>query len=261
MKLHLGAIVAMLLAGAAVPARATDYLITYSGVVAQGNDSYGTILGAPGSLAGLSYTATYTLRIPTPTAIFTSDGVTTSEIKGGTSIAANVASPLSAILTINGVAVTFSGNALGQAGKVYASQLGMVDQIYDNVTSVDLVIDPVTFTAKSQFSGILKEWIVGHPGLSMFGDFDLTSPFTYAVQAQDNPTGSFQFFHALNGIDDAGANGTLVPQFVSVAALPDGAVPEPASWAMMISGFGLAGALVRRRSAGVGLAQRSRALV
>jgi len=30
---------------------------------------------------------------------------------------------------------------------------------------------------------------------------------------------------------------------------PSGGVPEPASWALMIAGFGLAGAALRRRSA------------
>jgi hypothetical protein len=33
------------------------------------------------------------------------------------------------------------------------------------------------------------------------------------------------------------------------------AVPEPATWAMMIAGFGLMGGAMRRRSAGLALAQ------
>ena len=33
--------------------------------------------------------------------------------------------------------------------------------------------------------------------------------------------------------------------------LPAGAVPEPATWAMMIAGFGMAGAMMRRRKPGV----------
>lgn len=37
-------------------------------------------------------------------------------------------------------------------------------------------------------------------------------------------------------------------QFRGDAALPAGAVPEPATWAMMISGFGLVGGAMRRRS-------------
>ena len=33
----------------------------------------------------------------------------------------------------------------------------------------------------------------------------------------------------------------------SLRAVPPGGVPEPASWALMIAGFGLAGAALRRR--------------
>lgn len=45
-----------------------------------------------------------------------------------------------------------------------------------------------------------------------------------------------------------GANGQLVgPVSVSVASPSTSAVPEPATWAMMLAGFGLAGAAMRRR--------------
>lgn len=40
---------------------------------------------------------------------------------------------------------------------------------------------------------------------------------------------------------------TVRPTGVQVLASVNGAVPEPASWAMMIAGFGLAGAALRRR--------------
>ncbi len=39
--------------------------------------------------------------------------------------------------------------------------------------------------------------------------------------------------------------GTGVP--LSPGSFPTGAVPEPATWAMMLAGFGLVGATVRRR--------------
>jgi hypothetical protein len=34
-----------------------------------------------------------------------------------------------------------------------------------------------------------------------------------------------------------------------VYSAPDGAVPEPATWALMIIGFGAAGSTIRRRKA------------
>ena len=42
----------------------------------------------------------------------------------------------------------------------------------------------------------------------------------------------------------------FVDNFTLGAATPVSAVPEPATWAMMIAGFGLAGSALRRRRAG-----------
>ena len=41
---------------------------------------------------------------------------------------------------------------------------------------------------------------------------------------------------------------TMPPAVVIEAPASVGAVPEPASWAMMVAGFGLVGGAVRRRS-------------
>ena len=46
----------------------------------------------------------------------------------------------------------------------------------------------------------------------------------------------------------AGAlHGGMYLDKISVAAVETGAIPEPATWALMIGGFGLAGAALRRR--------------
>ena len=43
------------------------------------------------------------------------------------------------------------------------------------------------------------------------------------------------------------SNGFIIARDFSVLAEPNGAVPEPASWALMIAGFGLVGSAMRRR--------------
>jgi hypothetical protein len=50
------------------------------------------------------------------------------------------------------------------------------------------------------------------------------------------------------GTSSADARGPLIDNF-SLGVTPAGAAPEPAGWALMIGGFGGAGAMLRRRSA------------
>ena len=51
------------------------------------------------------------------------------------------------------------------------------------------------------------------------------------------------------GVNVDGSTGYGYAFDVTSFTLADSAVPEPATWAMMIGGFGLAGATLRRRKA------------
>jgi len=89
------------------------------------------------------------------------------------------------------------------------------------------------------------------PGLDQIfwiGD-GLTGIGTGAVQQFTAPTGATALY--LGAVDGSGwfnNSGTLLVTVNGLASGPAG-VPEPASWAMMLTGFGLAGAALRRRHA------------
>jgi hypothetical protein len=92
-------------------------------------------------------------------------------------------------------------------------------------------------------------------GVSVF----VTGPFNPAGPESDNPDTAFAGTtyshgsivlsagsHSITGVatsSPTGSGGAFI-QLVN-----GGAVPEPATWAMMIAGFGLVGAMARRRSA------------
>lgn len=64
--------------------------------------------------------------------------------------------------------------------------------------------------------------------------------------------GSFKFasgdvFNLPDGVTVNAGDYLVNNRFIDPLAPPSGAVPEPAAWALMITGFGLAGATLRRR--------------
>ena len=75
---------------------------------------------------------------------------------------------------------------------------------------------------------------------TVFGSVTVFGP-TSAVVVNFNAAG-------IAAINAAGATGS---SFTFGGSISTGAVPEPASWAMMIAGFGLVGATMRRRTGAV----------
>ena len=80
------------------------------------------------------------------------------------------------------------------------------------------------------------------------GEYPDATQFTFSALSTFNQT-AFDGFYALavknNGLP--GEVGSLTDNSGRVAVPIPGGVPEPASWALMIMGFGGVGALVRRR--------------
>jgi hypothetical protein len=177
------------------------------------------------------------------------NGETTSSI-----VVSGVSGPISGLsLTLNGLSHTYPDDLVFgllntdlNLGIVFLSGVG---------GSTD--ISNVNLTFADGFSS-LPEAFVGGPIVS--GTYQSSNFSGYSFVSHDN-TSTFSGFDGLaaNGtwtlfVDDifsadgGGISGGWSISFASASASP---TPEPASWAMMIGGFGMIGATMRRRKTSV----------
>ncbi len=111
-------------------------------------------------------------------------------------------------------------------------------------------IDSRRFTTGSAFSaghltGFIATTLFIPTGLTTLGvGADLNLDCRAGAVCDFGHTGQFSFGALANGLSFTSESGTFLSAAPSVG--PPG-VPEPASWALMISGFGLVGAAMRRR--------------
>lgn len=206
----------------AEPASSAIKVITYKGTVATG-----TLRGFFGinqqiSVAGYSYVATYVLdtargiRAP----FFGGD-----RVEGGADL--GVATPIiSATFTLSGAAFAngvFSSSASDYGAHFTRADLGVQTDAEDSNSFLQfnaLVPSPATIEGNMPLTN--DNDLVGFFGFFAPG----STPFTVNLM-----TGTF------------GGPGTVqISDFVT-----PGGVPEPTNWAMMIAGFGLVGAMARRR--------------
>jgi hypothetical protein len=80
--------------------------------------------------------------------------------------------------------------------------------------------------------------------IQILADIDSSNNFSFAGISNAGPVTSFRFTSTAGGQLNTGIDNIL-------AAPISGAVPEPASWAMMIGGLALVGAAMRRRATSV----------
>lgn len=207
-KLFLSACVAALACGMADAAIVVS--VTYSGTVDSGYDNTGQF-GAVGDLSGASFVAKY--LFDTSKGFTYADG-RTAYASGGT-MYGNDSPLIGASLAINGNGlVAFGGNVQSQ---IYTFQ------------------DP---SFSEQFSGAEDN---SSDVYNYVLDYSLQSFGSPSFASYDADVSTFQ-----NGgyFSTPGAYGYLTNSHLAISS---GAVPEPASWAMMVGGFGMIGGAMRRR--------------
>ena len=228
-KLILAAAAAVVAISTAGAASATVGVATYTGkVTANGNNT--SAPGAFGAVGGDTFTAVFDFD--------TSLGYDRLEpgfeevTYGGTS---NGFTPpiTSATLTIGGVTLSFGAQKYANA------------QIFNHAPIDDEILFGVTGADNSQ----LFLWFATAPGTMGHDDFSQSfsvgpsGPDAPGGVPNDNWLGNSGFFHLGNG-----ESVTLAADHLTVD-IQGGAVPEPATWGLMLLGFGGAGALLRRRRA------------
>lgn len=234
--------VAALATLALAPAAQAALVYTFEGTVASGTD-YTGLLGGPAnqSLVGKTFTLTYIVD-PTAPVFLHQPGTIYDAL-----FLMQPSSAWTGIATIDGHQLD---QGLAEFGAIYA---GYKDEPGDYVSDMFFELggtSPVgdgsgeTYHSYSliQFGSYTGNAVIPTPP-------SFASPFTYELQPGDYQDARFSIAR------DGGDFGLLEQQIVVVAELTRVsvvdtsavAVPEPATWALMIGGFGAVGATLRRR--------------
>jgi hypothetical protein len=203
---------AILLAGSS--ASAAKYLVSFSGVMASGTDS--GLFGAPGDLTGESFVATYLVDTSNP-------------FHDSNPGVYDVISPAPVTLTIGGSTHVFpTVQILDSFAYAY---VGDLDFHHFSVVEAN----PVSIWAVSNTA--FSPWF--QPTLEFGGNatISVSGGGSFTVQQCCCPVCGPNF-------QEIKSSGIFSTNTVTVTA-----VPEPAAWALMTTGFGLAGAALRRRRA------------
>jgi hypothetical protein len=216
-------------------ASAATWTTTYTGVVTSGSDigsfGIGCVACLDGDISGFAFTATFITNSATPGATVT-PGPNSLLVSGSTP-----ASPVSASITINGQTLFLGGDSGSQ------------------FLSDDGVEQKASHSARTFFSSYFQDEEGGLFG-STIDDF-LSLQVTGLGDGNLNTlppgvigTGSLsQFRDFASGFIGVSANSGADLAITSVATSFVGdPVPEPATWGLMILGFGAAGAALRRRA-------------
>lgn len=227
-RVWVGAIAALTMA---VPAAAAPTTVTVTGTVMSGIDAGGQFGTTGASLAGQPFSAIFTIDPATgSTAIETA---TSSYLAG-----MGATSPISAVLTIGSGSFSFTGSHNGLARTTDAAGNGGTDSTLFFVDDTDLSQKPNDNTLLSLGFDTLRN-VLSAPAFGGIAVSDLS--------LADNAKGVLKI---ANRDDSTGAFGTPTVADLSISTIRTSVVspvPEPATWAMMVAGFAVAGVALRRR--------------
>lgn len=217
----------------AAPAAAATVTFTYEGAISSGFDETGVFGPALSTLENTPFVAVFTRHDVSPTDQFF--GPDRSYVEGP--------GVVTATLTINGITQAF-GLSPGPFGRQYQFQDPSLEQFTHRAqtafsTHGGGVLRNFNATIELGGIGLGTSYLAG-PDYRTLGDLAAQPDFFFG--------GSFSIQEEV--VPDGGATtrpvfalGLLIPTRVSVSV-----VPEPATWALMILGFGLAGTALRRRA-------------
>lgn len=221
-------------------ASAAIWTTTYRGVVTQGSDGLGTFgLGCfgcvgGGELNGLEFTAVF---------VTDSSKAGATSLAGPNALTVSGAAVVSAGLTINGHTFWLGGasgsQALSDNGAVQTAGHGAQNFSENFYTFDDPDYDlPLQFGSRETAS--LELFVTG----SGDGDYNTLPSGMIGSGSLSQFRRSDNGFTGLDAYSDAALLVRTVEMTTDAVAGP---IPEPAMWILLIGGFGLAGARLRRR--------------
>ena len=204
-KIALSTVTAIGLCG---PAAATVFNITLSGTIATGADDRGLFGPAHSSLGGQAFTIHYTLDAQSMTTTTDSDGVSPLYLF-------DTPGTMTIAVTINGKTFTYRGTA---------------QSVYEKTDHAAEGGDPA-------FSRV------------DFHTYDGLNSIAQSATANDAPPGPLALFPAgalsHSTLDLSLFSGATRASSVDAGTISITAVPEAASWMLMLAGFGMIGAAMR----------------
>lgn len=222
----------------AVPANATIFEVTYSGVIYDGVDTTGIFGTAGVSLFHAKASLTFTFDTDTPGSIFETDPnhnpPTYAKLFGS-----GVGSPGRVVITVNDIDFVIDGSHDSLAEQ-YDAWFGTTDIIHHE--AADSARDSTTgFYLENNAQADITS-----STRSIVSSVNLTGPFSFAPSVSQGDTANGRF-HILQGYSSNYTADYEAYGYFDVSRITITSVPEPASWALMIAGFGLAGLALRRR--------------
>lgn len=217
------------------PAAATIYTATFTGTFGGAADLAGLFGPAGTDLRGQAFTATYRVDTGVPGVVdFTSGN--TRLFYSGEYYYGGLPTAMSATLSANGHSVALTGNYKGSIVQendlTPVSRAGNGDDVFYEVDETDHAnrYFSLSFTvAATGFNDIFPTENFAAPGhYSFTGGAVMDNRFSFAADGSNL------------------AYGSLYATDLVIAA--DSSIPEPAAWTLLIAGFALTGAALRRHN-------------